>query len=174
MILEPEADTFLFRIAKRYPGCEVIGLDIVRDALEVNRAKTKEEGIRNLSFVSYNGIDFPFESDSFDLIVTRYALHHFPDIEYGIEEVSRVLKTNGMLFISDPCPNECDYDRFVDDYMQLKKTAISSFTQWASGVIFAVIMVFMLWIPLKAQSAFQGKKIQYLDINRYLESMIKL
>jgi hypothetical protein len=26
-----------------------------------------------------------------------------------------------MLFISDPCPNECDTERFVDDYMRLKK-----------------------------------------------------
>ena len=24
-------------------------------------------------------------------------------------------------FISDPCPNECDTERFVDDYMRLKK-----------------------------------------------------
>ena len=74
-----------------------------------------------LSFVSYDGIDFPFESGSFDLVVTRYALHHFPDIVHSIGEVSRVLKNGGMLFISDPCPNECDTDRFVDDYMRLKK-----------------------------------------------------
>ena len=26
-----------------------------------------------------------------------------------------------MLFISDPCPNECDAGRFIDDYMRLKK-----------------------------------------------------
>jgi len=25
------------------------------------------------------------------------------------------------MFISDPCPNECDSERFVDDYMRLKK-----------------------------------------------------
>lgn len=55
------------------------------------------------------------------MVVTRYALHHFPDIVHSIGEVSRVLKNGGMLFISDPCPNECDTDRFVDDYMRLKK-----------------------------------------------------
>ena len=48
-------------------------------------------------------------------------MHHFPDIEHSIGEVSRVLKSGGMLFISDPCPNECDTERFVDDYMRLKK-----------------------------------------------------
>lgn len=110
-----------FPIAKGNPDCDVIGLDIVNDALEANRMRATAEGIKNLSFVSYDGIDFPFESGSFDLVVTRYALHHFPDIVHSIGEVSRVLKNGGMLFISDPCPNECDTDRFVDDYMRLKK-----------------------------------------------------
>ena len=110
-----------FPIAKNNPGCKVIGLDIVNAALEANRTRADVEGITNLSFVSYEGIDFPFDADSFDLVVTRYALHHFPDIEHSIGEVSRVLKSGGILFISDPCPNECDKDRFVDDYMRLKK-----------------------------------------------------
>jgi len=110
-----------FPIAKRNNTCEVIGLDIVKDALEVNSKRAEKEGIKNLSFVNYNGIDFPFDSNSFDMVVTRYALHHFPNIEHSIGEVSRVLKTGGKFFISDPCPNDCDTERFVDDYMQLKK-----------------------------------------------------
>ena len=84
-------------------------------------AKNNPDRIKNLSFVRYDGIDFPFEDQSFDLVVTRYALHHFPDIEHSIGEMSRVLKEGGTLFISDPCPNECDTERFVDDYMRLKK-----------------------------------------------------
>ena len=44
-----------------------------------------------------------------------------PDIEYSIGEVSRVLKKNGSFFVSDPCPNDCDSSRFVDEYMQMKK-----------------------------------------------------
>ena len=108
-----------FPIAKNNPGCDVIGLDIVNAALEANRTRADVEGIKNLSFVSYDGIDFPFEDDSFDLVVTRYALHHFPDIEHSVGEVSRVLKNGGKFFISDPCPNECDSKRFVDDYMRL-------------------------------------------------------
>ncbi len=110
-----------FPIAKNNPHCEVMGLDIVVNALKKNQTKANQEGLKNLSFVHYDGIDFPFESDFFDLVITRYALHHFPDIEHSIGEVSRVLKDRGMFFISDPCPNECDTERFVDDYMRLKK-----------------------------------------------------
>ena len=71
-----------FPIAKNNPGCEVTGLDIVNAALDANRARAAAECIYNLSFVSYEGIDFPFEADSFDLVVTRYAMHHFPQRSY--------------------------------------------------------------------------------------------
>ncbi len=110
-----------FPIATRYPDCEVIGLDILNDALKANGERAVTSGIKNLTFISYDGIDFPFETGSFDMVITRYALHHFPDIHHSIGEVSRVLKRGGMFFISDPCPNECDVHRFVDDYMRLKK-----------------------------------------------------
>ena len=122
-----------FPIAKEHPGCEVTGLDIVSDALKANQTRADKEGIKNLTFVSYDGIDFPLEDDSFDLVVTRYSLHHFPDIDHSIGEVSRVLKSGGRLFISDPCPNECDSERFVDDYMRLKKDGHIKFytkTEW--------------------------------------------
>ena len=70
---------------------------------------------KNLSFVNYDGVNFPFEDGSFDMGITRYALHHFPDITRSIGEVSRVLKKGGRLFISDPCPNDCDDSRFVGE-----------------------------------------------------------
>ena len=49
--------------------------------------------------------------------MTRYALHHFPDIERCFGEISRVLKSGGRLFISDPTPEEGDKDRLVDAFM---------------------------------------------------------
>lgn len=110
-----------FPIAKKNPTISIIGLDIVEKALESNRTKAREENIRNISFVSYNGIDFPFADNEFDMVISRYALHHFPDIHKSISEVSRVIKQGGFFFISDPTPNVNDTSRFVDEYMQLKK-----------------------------------------------------
>ncbi len=110
-----------FPIAKKYSNISVIGLDIVEKALEVNRFRAKEEQIRNISFITYNGIEFPFSDSEFDMVISRYALHHFPDIQKSISEVSQVLKRGGFLFVSDPTPNANDTSRFVDGYMQLKK-----------------------------------------------------
>ena len=110
-----------FPIAKKYSGISIIGLDIVEKALESNRTKAKKENIKNISFITYNGIEFPFADKEFDMVISRYALHHFPDIQKSISEVSRVIKPEGFLFISDPTPNGNDTSRFVDGYMQLKK-----------------------------------------------------
>ncbi len=110
-----------FAIAAKYPDCNITGLDIVEQALENDRYKSKQQGINNINFVSYNGLLFPFENNSFDYVATRYCLHHFPSINDTFKEINRVLKTGGTLFISDPTPNKDDKDRFVDEYMQMKK-----------------------------------------------------
>lgn len=110
-----------FTIAQKFPAVTIIGLDIVEKALVANRIRAMKENIKNIGFVTYDGCDFPFEDNEFDMVVTRYALHHFPDIQKSISEVSRVIKPGGFLFISDPTPNDNDVNRFVDDYMQLKK-----------------------------------------------------
>lgn len=110
-----------FSIAKKWPDISIVGLDIVEKALEANRIRAKEQNVRNINFITYNGLDFPFADDEFDMVISRYALHHFPDIHKSISEVSRVIKPEGFFFISDPTPNLCDTSRFIDEYMQLKK-----------------------------------------------------
>lgn len=110
-----------FPIAKQYPTCQIVGLDIVEKALQTNQKRAEEEQLNNISFVNYDGMNFPFENNSFDLVITRYALHHFPNIKFSLSEVKRVLKPEGHFFLSDPRPNNCDNTRFVDEYMQLKK-----------------------------------------------------
>ncbi|MGM9937991.1 MAG: class I SAM-dependent methyltransferase, partial [Candidatus Ornithomonoglobus sp.] len=110
-----------FAIAKKYHDVKLIGLDIVEKALESNRKKAIKAKLNNISFVNYDGTDFPFNDKSFDMVISRYALHHFPMITASIAEVSRVLKWDGYLFISDPAPNANDSQRFIDAYMQLKK-----------------------------------------------------
>lgn len=110
-----------FPIAREYTEISIVGLDIVEKALEDNRIRAEKEGLRNINFVTYDGIQFPFADGEFDMVISRYALHHFPDIQKSISEVSRVIKAGGYFFVSDPTPNANDISRFVDEYMQLKK-----------------------------------------------------
>jgi ubiquinone/menaquinone biosynthesis C-methylase UbiE len=109
-----------FPIAQLNPESKVTGLDIAVRTLAQNREKAAKMGLTNLNFIEYDGIHFPFEDNSFDVVVSRYALHHFPDIEKAFSEISRVLIAGGSLFISDPTPNMIDDIQFIDTFMQMK------------------------------------------------------
>ncbi len=43
----------------------------------------------------------PFEEDSFEAILIGEALHHFNDVDMSLQEIVRVLKKEGRLFIYD-------------------------------------------------------------------------
>lgn len=81
-----------FPFAEKYRQAEVVGLDIVEKTLKTNQKKAELNKINNLHFINYEGMDFPFEDNSFDIVITRYALHHFPAINKTFQEISRVLK----------------------------------------------------------------------------------
>lgn len=109
-----------FPLAKRYDSIRVIGLDIVTDTLKRNKKKANDMKLDNLQFVSYDGIIFPLDNNSVDVIITRYALHHFPALMHSFKEMYRILKLGGKIIISDPTPNKNDYCRFIDKFMQMK------------------------------------------------------
>ena len=44
----------------------------------------------------------PFAPGTFDLIICHHSLEHFRSLQPALEEVRRVLKTNGKLFVSIP------------------------------------------------------------------------
>jgi len=43
----------------------------------------------------------PFESDSFDLVVTRYSAHHWADVPRALAECARVIVPGGRLIVID-------------------------------------------------------------------------
>ena len=110
-----------FPLTEMHPDLTVTGLDIVEKALDGNRQKAAQMQLSNLRFVTYDGTRFPFADGSFDLVISRYALHHFPDIRGSTAEISSVLTKDGCFFLSDPAPNDGDPERFVDAFMQMKQ-----------------------------------------------------
>ena len=109
-----------FAFAAEYPGADVTGLDIAENALERNRQRAQQNHADNLHFAAYDGRRFPFSDGAFDLVVSRYALHHFPEIRQSLSEISRVLTQGGKFFLSDPAPHNSDLSGFADEYMQVK------------------------------------------------------
>ena len=109
-----------FPLACKSKEIEVVGLDIVDNTIRRNNEIVKEKEIENLKFDNYDGVNIPYEDNTFNVMVTRYALHHFPNIEDTIKQLQKIIKLGGQVYISDPTPNKIDNKRFVDKYMQLR------------------------------------------------------
>ena len=97
----------LNRLATIAPGIDATGLDV--DAAMIGRARRKaarahrspDAGPR---FVVADVAAMPFPDASFDVVVSSYAVHHWPDRQAGIAEVMRVLKPGGRAIVWDVAP----------------------------------------------------------------------
>lgn len=110
-----------FPLSKQFSMATVYGLDIAENIIEKNVALAKEKEITNLRFLAYDGLNYPFNQSSFDLIVTRYAFHHFPDVTNAIQQMNKLLKNGGKVLVSDPLKNEKDVSSIIDSFMDIKK-----------------------------------------------------
>jgi len=110
-----------FPLAEMYPNAKVYGIDIAEVIMEKNQETVKESGISNLTFLAFDGLEYPFEEESFDLIVSRYAFHHFPQVEDSLKQMYRLLKKGGKVLISDPMRHPTDAKGVIDDFMGIKQ-----------------------------------------------------
>jgi SAM-dependent methyltransferase len=83
--------------------CErAVGLDIKNKFGDAGRKLASERGIRNAFFVQGDGTALPFESESFDLVLSHSVLEHVESAEHYLEECHRVLRSGGVLFLQTP------------------------------------------------------------------------
>lgn len=87
---------FLPDLANNYDF--VVGMDLSLDMLK--KIETKNQSLKGL--VSADGSRLPFSSGAFDIIVCRSSLHHVRKLGQALEEISRILKKDGILVFSEP------------------------------------------------------------------------
>lgn len=79
---------------------EIIGLDISEGMLEVGRQKIKAKQLNDtIKMVIGDSEDLPFDDDSFDAICVAFGVRNFENLEKGLAEILRVLKSQGKLVI---------------------------------------------------------------------------
>jgi ubiquinone/menaquinone biosynthesis C-methylase UbiE len=80
----------------------IVGLDISRRMLEV--AKRKELNVSNTHLVVADAFHLPFKK-IFDLVYCIETLHHMPNISQIFNELNRVLRVSGRIYIEEPHDN---------------------------------------------------------------------
>lgn len=84
-------------IQEKYQNLQLSGIDISPNMLKIAHDKLGAKA--NLKVADSE--DLPFEDESFDIITCVDSFHHYPHPEKVLEEIMRVLKSEGRIIIAD-------------------------------------------------------------------------
>lgn len=76
-------------------------LDMTTAMLAVGKDEAEKQGFCNIDFVQGDAEKLPFSDNSFDIIISRLAFHHFPNPKRCFSEMERVLRAGGKLIVID-------------------------------------------------------------------------
>ena len=119
-VLEVAAGTCACRRAIASYAQNVVCLDMTPAMLSVGKAEAEKAGLHNMTFVLGDAAGMPFLENSFDLVISRLAFHHFPDVRQVFEEMVRVLKPRGRLVLIDMEAAEEPLRRIQDEIETLR------------------------------------------------------
>ena len=83
-----------------YAG-NVVCLDMTHAMLSVGKSEAGKNHLDNMTFVLGDAAELPFLNGSFDIVLSRLAFHHFPDVKQPFAEMVRVLKPGGKVVLID-------------------------------------------------------------------------
>jgi len=97
---------------------KIIGLDISDGMLQVGREKIEKLNLTNtIEMVLGDSEKIPFEDNSFDAITVAFGVRNFEDLEKGLSEIYRVLKTGGTFVVLETSvPTKAPYKQGYNFY----------------------------------------------------------
>jgi len=79
------------------------GIDMTPAMLDRARTLAAERAIANVSWQEGDVSALPYPDAAFTIVVTRFAVHHFPDPTAVMREMVRVCAPNGRVVVVDTC-----------------------------------------------------------------------
>jgi ubiquinone/menaquinone biosynthesis C-methylase UbiE len=115
IVLEVAAGTGIFGRAIAGSVAAVIAVDVTPEMLTAGKRGAEASGIRNMIWQEGDATNLPFLPVTFDLVLSRLAIHHFEDPSIPIGEMVRVARPGGTIVVVDMVVlNEEAQDRFND------------------------------------------------------------
>lgn len=113
------------------PGCvaigfaaicrEVVGIDITPEMLAIAERNRREHGLSNLRFEQGDADQLPFPDESFDVVVSRFAIHHFEYPARVLAEMRRVCRIDGTVAVEDLVVSEhADRAEYQNQFERLR------------------------------------------------------
>jgi ubiquinone/menaquinone biosynthesis C-methylase UbiE len=110
------------------PLCrEVVGIDLTEAPLKIAERMRTERGIANARFQLADADRVPFGDAEFDIVVCRFAVHHFDQPARVIGEMARVCRAGGSIAIEDLVASE--HPERADYYNRFERLRDTSHTR---------------------------------------------
>ena len=77
------------------------GLDLVPAMIDRARALAAEKQLANVSWREGEAVPLPFADESFSIVTSRYAFHHFENPRGVLTEMKRVCQHGGRILVAD-------------------------------------------------------------------------
>jgi demethylmenaquinone methyltransferase/2-methoxy-6-polyprenyl-1,4-benzoquinol methylase len=91
---------FAILSAKLLKPTRLVGADISEGMMEIGRQKVKKEGLDQIiSFDKEDCLNLSYADDTFDAVTAAFGIRNFADLDQGLKEMCRVMKTGGHLSI---------------------------------------------------------------------------
>ena len=101
LILDVATGTGDFAIqALRLNPDKIIGIDISEGMLSKGRIKLNQRHLADkVELLSGDSENIPFPENKFDAVTVAFGVRNFENLESGLKEIHRVLKTNGKVVV---------------------------------------------------------------------------
>ena len=136
---------------------KIYELDVTEAMLEIGKKENEKAGINNVEYVVGEAEQLPFPNNTFDIVVTRLAFHHFKDPKMVFNEMCRVLKDNGQLVIIDMLARQqsneiADIYEKLRDPSHIKCLTLDEFNSMAQNHNMRIEHFFQAKIPMELSS----------------------
>jgi ubiquinone/menaquinone biosynthesis C-methylase UbiE len=155
-------------------------VDLTQAMLDQTQAQVEKRGLHNVTIQIADVAALPFGDASFEVVVSRYAAHHFADPLQALREIQRVLVPGGRWLLVDvvspPAPMADTYLNTVEILRDPSHVRDHSVAQWldmcgAAGLpahhvqTWSVRLEFTTWVTRMATPALEVAQLQRLMAN---------
>jgi len=85
------------RLAEKMPGGHVLAADFSVPMLRAGQPARRRNRRGRVAMVAADALELPFGSDTFDCVVSAFAIRNLADVERGFHEQTRVAKPGGRV-----------------------------------------------------------------------------